>query len=105
MVVLIKIKKIRSVIEETKNRLLYSVPYKPKTNAIESWFSQFKHYFVQDKNAISFSDLKKVVKKSMRKISKKSYQNYIKYAYEIKTVREYKELPSTRRKHPKVYKK
>lgn len=46
--------------EKYKNVLQYSVPYKPKTNAIESWFSQFKHYFV---------------------LEKQSYTNYMKYAY------------------------
>lgn len=36
---------VKQTIQETNNSLLYSVPYRPKTNAIESWFSQFKHYF------------------------------------------------------------
>jgi hypothetical protein len=33
-----KNKLIKTKIEETGNELLYSVPYKPKTNAIEGWF-------------------------------------------------------------------
>jgi len=24
-----------------------TIPYKPKTNAIETWFSQFKHHLIQ----------------------------------------------------------
>ena len=36
--------KIWEVIEESKNELLYSVPYHPETNAIEEFFSQLKHY-------------------------------------------------------------
>lgn len=37
-----KNKLIRTKIEQTMNKLLYNVPYKQKTNAIESGFSQFK---------------------------------------------------------------
>lgn len=39
-----KAKIIREVIEESKNELLYSVPYHPETNSIEEFFSQLKHY-------------------------------------------------------------
>ena len=35
---------VKTTIQETNNKLLYLVPYRPKTNAIESWFSQFKHF-------------------------------------------------------------
>ena len=35
---------IRQIIEESNNKLLYSVPYHPQTNAIEDFFSQLKHY-------------------------------------------------------------
>ena len=36
--------KIREEICKTTNTLQFSIPYKPKTNAVESWFNQFKHY-------------------------------------------------------------
>ena len=36
---------IKNYINEIGNQLHYSIPYKPKTNAIETWFSQFKHHF------------------------------------------------------------
>ena len=48
-----KNKEIKTYIKETNNYLLYSVPYKPKTNAIESFFSQCKHYFVIENTAIT----------------------------------------------------
>ena len=31
---------VKETIINSKNKLLYSVPYRPKTNAIESWFNQ-----------------------------------------------------------------
>jgi len=39
-----KSKLIRKTIEYDNNYLLYSVPYHPKTNSIEEFFSQLKHY-------------------------------------------------------------
>jgi transposase len=41
---------IRQIIEESNNRLLYSVPYHPETNAIEEFFSQLKHYIKKGKS-------------------------------------------------------
>ena len=41
-----KNKLVKSVITKSKNYLHYSIPYRPKTNAIETWFSQFKHHFI-----------------------------------------------------------
>ena len=49
---------VKETIQETNNKLLYSVPC-PKTNAIESLFSQFKHYFNHDETGLSFSELEK----------------------------------------------
>lgn len=72
---------VKETIKETNNSLLYSVSYRPKTNAIESWFSLFKHYFKHHDTAISFPNLKKSVQESIRKIPAKSYLNYMKYAY------------------------
>ena len=40
-----KSKEIRKYIEENGNKLQYSVPYRPKTNDIENYFSQLKYYF------------------------------------------------------------
>ena len=66
---------VKKAVSTTNNTLHYSVPYKPKTNAIETWFSQFKHHFIhQQKDKLSYNDLKKVVKKD-------SYFNIMKYAY------------------------
>ena len=54
-----KHKDIKTSVEKSQNKLLYSVPYRPKTNAIESWFNQFKYYYKLDNKSISFIDLEK----------------------------------------------
>ena len=99
-----KNKQIAEKIKKTKNRLLYSVPYKPKTNAIESWFSQMKHYFVIENKAITYGEILIFIKKIIKTIPKKSYVNYMKYAYEMKKTKQFVEKPSTRRRKLKIYK-
>ena len=37
---------IKNYINDIGNQLHYSIPYKFKINAIETWFSQFKHYLI-----------------------------------------------------------
>ena len=89
---------------ESKNKLLFSVPYRPKTNAIESFFSQFKYYFQLPNSSVNYQELKQHVRKSISLIPKCSYNNYMKYAYKDKKVRKYKEKTSSRRREQKKYK-
>ena len=90
MAVAHKSKNIKECVLESNNMLLYSVPYRPKTNAIESWFSQFKYYFrLSNNGAISYNELKEKVKISISQIPKNSYSNYIIYSYKGKEVRKY----------------
>ena len=45
------------------------------TNPIESYFSQLKHYMKLD-SKVSFDELKRSVRTSMRKITKTNCKNY-----------------------------
>ena len=99
-----KSQKVKDIVKESKNNLLYSVPYRPKTNAIESWFNQFKYYFqLNCSGAITYSQLKVKVKDAIKSIPKSSYSNYMKYAYIDKEVRKYQLKKSTRRRKHKGY--
>ena len=99
-----KSQKVKDIVKESKNTLLYSVPYRPKTNAIESWFNQFKYYFqLNCSGAITHSQIKIKVKNAIKSIQKSSYSNYMKYAYVDKEVRKYQPRKSTRRKKSKEY--
>lgn len=91
-----KRKDIRTTIEDNGNYLQYSVPYRPKTNAIESWFNQFKYYYKINDDSTTFNQLKTKVKKSIKKINKQSYENYMKYAYKNKEIRKFELKNSTR---------
>ena len=97
---------VKDVISKTNNTLHYSVPYRPKTNAIETWFSQFKHYFIHEqRDKISYNDLKKIVKKAIKKVRKKSYYNIIEYAYKNHINRKIIKKQSTIKRKIKNYKK
>jgi transposase len=99
-------KLIQKSINESGNQLHYSIPYKPKTNAIETWFSQFKHHLIQIQgNGVSYCHLKSTIKKTIKNIKKEHYKNILKYAYQKKDVRKTVLKNSTRRKKPKLYKK
>ena len=100
-----KSKLVKDIVKTSKNTLQYSVPYKPKTNAIESWFSQFKHYYKQDEISVNFNDVKRNVMKSIRKIKLENYRNYMKYAYKTQEIRQFTIKKSTKRKPLKNYKK
>ena len=64
-----KSKEIGKYIEKTGNKLQYSVlgetrlscyPYRPRTNAIENYFNQLKHYFGYEIDKLIYTGLKKL---------------------------------------------
>ena len=94
---------IKELLNTKNNKLLYSVPYRPKTNAIESWFSQFKHY-LKISQFVTFQELQMEVKKAIKCIKRCNYQNYFKYAYTSKDLRKVDSIKSSQFRTPKVYK-
>lgn len=78
-----KAKIIREVIEESKNELLYSVPYHPETNAIEEFFSQLKHY-IKKQSPQTYQDIHKTISNIIdSNIETKHLENYLKHAFRI----------------------
>tara|TARA_A100000164_G_C21741139_1_gene692355 strand:+ start:304 stop:822 length:519 start_codon:yes stop_codon:yes gene_type:complete len=72
---------VKQTIIDSGNKYLFTVPYTPKTNAIEMWFNQIKHTLKLNKKVLKFNELKLEVKKSIRKVKTNNYENYFKYAY------------------------
>ena len=54
---------MKQAIIERDNKYLFSVPYTPKTNAIEMVFNQIKHYLKLNKKVLKYPELKKKYKK------------------------------------------
>jgi transposase len=95
---------IKKYINNSGNQLQYSIPYKPKTNAIETWFSQFKHQLIQKQGkGVTFRHLKNIIKNVIISIDSQSYTNIMKYAYKNKDNRKTMTKMSTRRRKPKDY--
>lgn len=61
---------VKQAIIDSGNKYLFTVPYTPKTNAIEMWFNQIKHTLKLNKKVLKFNELKLEVKKSIRKVKK-----------------------------------
>jgi len=78
-----KAKIIREVIEESKNELLFSVPYHPETNAIEEFFSQLKHY-IKKQSPQTYQEIYKTISNIIdSNIQPKHLENYLKHAFRI----------------------
>jgi transposase len=95
---------VKEAILKSGNKYLFSVPYTPKTNAIEMWFNQLKTYLKKNRDVYSHEELSKNIDKAIEKVKDNNYKSYFKYAYEMKEGMEYERLPSTRKRKLKNYK-
>tara|TARA_Y100000590_G_scaffold459507_1_gene616746 strand:+ start:830 stop:1297 length:468 start_codon:yes stop_codon:yes gene_type:complete len=75
---------VKESIIDSSNKYLFTVPYTPKTNAIEMWFNQIKHTLKLNTKVLKFNELKEQVEKSIKKVKKINYENYFEYAYNKK---------------------
>ena len=96
-------KYIKDAITKSGNDYLYSVPYTPKTNAIEMFFNQLKHYLKLNKKVMKYNELKNEIKIAIGKIKSENYKNYFDHAYKKKESRTVRK-ESTRKRKPKKYK-
>jgi len=75
--------RIKEIIINSDNYLLYSVPYNPSTNAIEEFFSQLKHY-IKKESPNTYDDIVNVIKNIIKtKINKIHLENYLKHSFKI----------------------
>jgi len=88
---------------QKKNQFIYTIPYYPRSNPIENFFSQLKHY-IKKESPISYSDINKVIEKSLKNIKEKNYRNYFLYAFDKDSVKKRYVKNSTLKKKPKIYK-
>lgn len=88
---------------QKKNQFIYTIPYYPRSNPIENFFSQLKHY-IKKESPISYSDINKVIEKSLKNIKEKNFRNYFLYAFDKNSVKKIYVKNSTLKKKPKIYK-
>jgi transposase len=94
---------VRSTIEKTGNNLVYCVPYSPRSNAIESWFSQLKHYMKLDKT-LNIEQVRQSITTALIKIKPENYLHHFQYAYQKDDLKKFERKKSTFFRKPKVYK-
>jgi len=94
-----KTTEVKDVVNEGKNKIQNTVPYYPRSNPIEQFFSQLKHYIKKD-SPISYEDIKTSIGKAMTKVKEKHLNNYFLHAFNLEML---KKDRATRRRKPKVY--
>jgi transposase len=95
-----KTQDVKNAVKESNNKLIYTVPYYPRSNPIEQYFSQLKHY-IKKKSPITFTDIKDVVENSISKVKTDNYNNYFIHAFSPET---FTKTRTTRRRTAKRYK-
>lgn len=95
---------VKEAILKSGNKYLFSVPYTPKTNAIEMYFNQLKTYMKRVRNIKSIQELETSVENSIKQIKQSNYNNYFDFAYGDKSQFSYTNKSSTRKLKPKIYK-
>lgn len=95
---------VKNAITQSGNQCLYSVVYTPRTNAIEPFFNQVKHYLKLNKKVLRFSQLQDDIRNAIIHVKKENYHNYFKYAYRTNEFRHLQRKDSTRKRPPKNYK-
>ena len=96
-----KTQDVKKEIQE-KNNFIYTIPYYPRSNPIENFFSQLKHY-IKKESPISYSDMNKVIERVFTKIKEKNYRNYFLYAFDKDAVKKKHLKDSTLKRKRKVY--
>ena len=91
---------VKKAVAESNNTIQYTVPYYPRSNPIEQYFSQVKHY-IKKESPILFADIKKIVEKSIERVNKENYNNYFLHAFRSDTLLKSRK---TRKRIPKAYK-
>jgi transposase len=94
---------VRNTIENSGNELVYCVPYTPRTNPIENWFSQLKHYMKKDKT-LTIPEVRGSIATAIAKVKPEHYLHYFQYAYRRNDLRTAAKKPSTLLRPPKTYK-
>ena len=96
---------VKQAIINSGNKYLFTIPYTPKTNCIENWFSQIKYYLKLNKKVLKYNELKNEIKNAIKKVKKENYSNYFRNAYDKNSYTNYIRKGSTLKRKLKNYKK
>jgi len=87
---------------QKRNRFIYSIPYYPRSNPIENFFSQLKHY-IKKESPIGYSEINRVIEKSLTYIKPINYKRVFQYAFDKDALKKKSIKNSTLKRKPKIY--
>ena len=95
---------VKQAIINSGNKYLFTVPYTPKTNPIEQYFNQIKHYLKLNKKVLKYDELVIEIKNAIKQVKKQNYRNYFENAYNKDIYKDYIKKNSTLKRKLKNYK-
>ena len=95
---------VKQAIINSGNKYLFTIPYTPKTNPIEQYFNQIKHYLKLNKKVLKYDELVIEIRNAIKQVKKENYKNYFENAYNKDAYKNYVKKDSTLKRTPKNYK-
>ncbi len=95
---------VKQAIINSGNKYLFTIPYTPKTNPIEQYFNQIKHYLKLNKKVLKYDEIVIEVKNAIKQVKKQNYKNYFENAYNKDAYKDYVKKDSTLKRKSKIYK-
>ena len=88
-------KYVKQAIINSGNKYIFTIPYTPKTNPIEQYFNQIKHYLKLNKKVLKYDELVVEIKNAIKQVKKENYKNYFENAYNKDAYKDYVKKDST----------
>ena len=95
---------VKQAIINSGNKYIFTIPYTPKTNCIENWFNQIKHYLKLNKKVLKYDKLVIEIRNAIKQVKKENYKNYFENAYNKDAYKDYVKKDSTLKRKLKNYK-
>jgi len=95
---------VKQAIINSGNKYIFTIPYTPKTNCIENWFNQIKHYLKLNKKVLKYDELIVEIKNAIKQVKKENYKNYFDNTYNKDAYKDYVKKDSTLKRKLKIYK-
>lgn len=87
---------------QKKNKFLYTIPYYPRSNPIENFFSKLK-YYIKKKSPLTHQQINKTIENAITDMKEKEFKNYFSYAFDKDAVKKEYKRNSTLKRKKKVY--
>ena len=87
---------------QKQNGFLYSIPYYPRSNPIENFFSKLK-YYIKKKSPLTYQQINKTIEDSISDMKEGEFKNYFSYAFDKEAVKKIYKRNSTLRRKQKIY--